>query len=254
MLSNNYLQERLHNLWTTMEEKENKKINLSDKNREKLILLKNKHKGERCFIIGSSPSLKQLDLSLLNNEITFTVNRGYKLSENGFYNFNYHVLQDTDLYNQERIKEEIPYNKYENIFLYAGIKPPIEYNNIIFFEYMKMINYKNITFQDDLTQILPEGYTVIFTALEFAYWLGFNEIYIIGVDLDYINTKGYIYAETPQELLRQKNSIMNAKRMINSIAVAAKFLNKSDISVYNASPCGCLDCIPRVNFEDIFNA
>ena len=102
-----------------MEEKENKKINLSDKNREKLILLKNKHKGERCFIIGSSPSLKQLDLSLLNNEITFTVNRGYKLSENGFYNFNYHVLQDTDLYNQESKKKYHIINM--KIFFYTQV-------------------------------------------------------------------------------------------------------------------------------------
>ena len=35
------------------------------------------HRGQRCFIIGNGPSLKQMDLSPLQNEITFGMNRIY---------------------------------------------------------------------------------------------------------------------------------------------------------------------------------
>ena len=41
------------------------------------IILKNKHKGERCFILGSSPSIKDEDLKPLKNEIVFALNNFY---------------------------------------------------------------------------------------------------------------------------------------------------------------------------------
>ena len=36
--------------------------------------LKNKYQGKRCFILGNGPSLKQQDLTLLKDEITFVSN------------------------------------------------------------------------------------------------------------------------------------------------------------------------------------
>ena len=43
----------------------------------RLAALKNAHKGERAFIIGNGPSLKQTDLAKLKNEFTFGMNRIY---------------------------------------------------------------------------------------------------------------------------------------------------------------------------------
>jgi len=39
---------------------------------------KNKHQGERCFILGNSPSLQEESLSLLKDETVFIVNKGYR--------------------------------------------------------------------------------------------------------------------------------------------------------------------------------
>ena len=39
---------------------------------------RNEYKGKRCFIIGSGPSLKSVDLLLLKDEITICVNESYK--------------------------------------------------------------------------------------------------------------------------------------------------------------------------------
>ena len=36
---------------------------------------KDTHRGERCFIVGNGPSIKQQDLSLLKDEIVFCVNQ-----------------------------------------------------------------------------------------------------------------------------------------------------------------------------------
>ena len=44
---------------------------------DRLAELKNVHKGQRAFIIGNGPSLKQIDLHKLKGEFTFGLNRIY---------------------------------------------------------------------------------------------------------------------------------------------------------------------------------
>ena len=52
---------------------------------ERMLALKDTHRGQRCFIIGNGPSLKNTDLALLENEVTFGLNRIYLLfSKMGF--------------------------------------------------------------------------------------------------------------------------------------------------------------------------
>src|SRR5512146_2790644 len=43
----------------------------------RLAALKDTHKGQRAFIIGNGPSLKQTDLTKLKNEFTLALNRIY---------------------------------------------------------------------------------------------------------------------------------------------------------------------------------
>ena len=52
------------------------------------------HRGERCFIIGNGPSLKQLDLSLLKNEYTFGMNRIYMAFEEMGFSTSYYVCMN----------------------------------------------------------------------------------------------------------------------------------------------------------------
>lgn len=47
----------------------------------RLGLLKDSHRGERCFIVGNGPSLKNTDLSLLKNEFAIGMNRVFLASE-----------------------------------------------------------------------------------------------------------------------------------------------------------------------------
>ena len=45
-----------------------------------------KYSGQRCFILGSGPSLIEENLSLIKNEKIFIVNRGYKALQHGLVN------------------------------------------------------------------------------------------------------------------------------------------------------------------------
>ena len=57
-------------------------------------LYKNKFKGKRCFIIGGGPSLKSMDLSVLNNEYTMITNQGFKLNKLGLQKATFYGIAD----------------------------------------------------------------------------------------------------------------------------------------------------------------
>jgi hypothetical protein len=47
------------------------------KNKQRLEAWRDRYKGQRCFIVGNGPSLQQTDLSKLDDEFTFGMNRIY---------------------------------------------------------------------------------------------------------------------------------------------------------------------------------
>jgi hypothetical protein len=58
--------------------------------------LRDKHKGKRCFIIGNGPSLKNMDISKLKNEITIGSNGIYKNFEKWGFHTNYLLFEDIE--------------------------------------------------------------------------------------------------------------------------------------------------------------
>jgi len=79
------------------------------KNRNKLKLFKDIHKGKRCFIVANGPSLKKIDFDLLKKEFSFGMNRIYLMEKvNGFrptylacIDWKSQLLQFTDEYNEQ---------------------------------------------------------------------------------------------------------------------------------------------------------
>ena len=59
--------------------------------RSRMHAMHNIHDGERCFIIGNGPSLKQNNLAKLKNEFTFGMNRIYLLFPELGFNTTYYV-------------------------------------------------------------------------------------------------------------------------------------------------------------------
>src|SRR5258707_4353418 len=55
---------------------------------------KDLHKGERCFLVGNGPSLSKLDLTKLDGELAFTVNRGYLAERLGLPRTPYYLITD----------------------------------------------------------------------------------------------------------------------------------------------------------------
>lgn len=63
------------------------------------IDIKDRHLGQRCFILGNAPSLNEHDLTRLANEVVFMVNRSFQYPSYEAIAPTYHVFVDPKLAN-----------------------------------------------------------------------------------------------------------------------------------------------------------
>jgi Protein of unknown function DUF115 len=151
--------------------------------RKRLAALKDLHKGERGFIIGNGPSLRETDLKKLRNEFTFGMNRIYLLfPELGFTTTYFLSMNDLVI---EQCAEEIlalPIPKFLTWRSRRFLKPSLD-------THFLYTTYTGPKFARNVTGRLWEGATVTYVALQLAYHMGFEKIILIGVDHNFV-TKG----------------------------------------------------------------
>ena len=245
-----YLLERINKMYLSSDELDNKKKHLTKENEQKILSLKDKYKGKRCFIIGGSPSLAQLDLTKLNNEYTFCNNRGYLLKEKGLNHSTFYVLADKNLVEKDKLMDDYESDFCSKFFVAGILNFPDHKFDTTYYDFGFI---KSRSFTPDLTLMLNEGETIIYHTIQIAYYLGFSEIYIIGVDLDFTKIKGHIHKETQNEIQRQKDiSIKTQHIMLEYMKYATDFIESHNRHIYNASPVGIVDCMKRVRYEELF--
>jgi len=161
-----------------------KEFNNQNKRIEKLH---NLHQGERCFIIGMGPSLNNTDFSLIKDEILFGVNNLYSglkrfnikpqywcVADSYVFNNHYKPILDLDttLFLTEKAGKMFLDNK-QFYMKYSRNNPIV----------LRPLGYMGIWNKvgTDLT-IGAYGGMVIYSCLQIAYYLGFEEIYLLGCD------------------------------------------------------------------------
>jgi hypothetical protein len=144
--------------------------------------IRGKHEGERCFIIGNGPSLNTMDLSLLRNEITFGTNRIYLLfprvglSTTYYVSVNYLVIEQC-----AREIEELQMPKFLNWHARSVLR---------FDENMMFVRdpYDSfLGFSKKPQRRIWEGSTVTYVAMQLAYFMGFSQVILIGVDHSFVD-------------------------------------------------------------------
>jgi hypothetical protein len=147
---------------------------------EKLAAFKDKHKGQRCFLIGNGPSLKQTDLSRLKGEFTLGQNKIYMAFPDWGFSTSYY-LSVNDLVIEQCAQEIQDLNMPRFIGWRARkwLKPQ---DNLFFIH----TTYTGEKFAKDVRGRVWEGGTVTYTSLQVAYFLGFTEVVLVGVDHNYV--------------------------------------------------------------------
>ena len=232
----------------------------------RLMQLKDSRIGERCFIVGNGPSLNKMDLSKLKDESGIVFNGAYELR--GLFKLEnlYHAVEDRLVLEDHKTAIN---NLSGIVFLPSDLDHLITSNNPIITEFHRGFPESNSTWPPsvDLSSEYPIFYwggTVAYYGLQLALWLGFKEIYIIGVDLTYqipdsVKQDGAVLESTEADPNHYKSSyfgpglrwhVPQPERMLQ----AFKQISMSNLpaKTFNAGVGGNLDCFPRVNFDELF--
>ncbi|MGI6259868.1 MAG: 6-hydroxymethylpterin diphosphokinase MptE-like protein [Anaerolineaceae bacterium] len=151
--------------------------------RRKLAALKDTHKGERCFVIGNGPSLKNTDLSKLSNDFTIGMNRIFLAADE--LGFSPDILVCVNDLVVEQSVEEFNNLKMPKFFSWRARK----WLNMDSYTHFLYTTYTSPRFTTDIGGRVWEGATVTNVCLQLAYHLGFSEVILIGVDHSFA-TKG----------------------------------------------------------------
>jgi hypothetical protein len=146
----------------------------------RLAELKDMHKGQRCFIIGNGPSLRKTDLSPLKGEFTLGQNRIYlAFPELGFCTRYYLSVNDLVVEQCAQEIQNLPMPRFISWRARRWLKPQ---ENLYFIH----TTFSGEKFARDIRGRLWEGGTVTYTSLQVAYYLGFSQVILVGVDHNYV--------------------------------------------------------------------
>ena len=148
---------------------------------EGLKKLRNTRRGERCFILGNGPSLAKTDLTRLKNECTMGLNRIYLMFPTlGFQTTYYLSINDLVI---EQCASDIQKLTIPHFIAWRSHKWLLPDPNLFFL----YTSYTGPRFSRNATRRLWEGATVTYVALQMAYYLGFQEVILIGVDHNFVS-------------------------------------------------------------------
>lgn len=252
----------------------NKKILSVKGKRRELAALKNKHKGERVFIIGNGPSLQKMDLSPLKNEFTIGCNGIYKQFEEWGFHTDYLIVQDvaqTELRGKELSRLKGPV-KLANLSCAHALSL---FNDFLFFYTQK--EYKTPGDSEPVPPMFTEYFhsfvfgrgTVAYAMMQLAYFLGFKEIYVIGIDHNYPLSERFppgklIITEENYGLVQEchfdKNyykigeviGVPNTLNQDMEYAKAREFLDSKGVIIKNAGVDSKLKAFEFIDFKSLF--
>lgn len=226
---------------------------------EKILEYKGIHNNERCFIVATGPSLCVDDLNTLhdNHEICISMNRIYNIFSKTEWRPDYYVIEDKKMI--EDLSEELAGLELPHKFVPAEPASYWELENaqssIKFNMIMQNYDSVNMGFSRYLEKFVYNGRTVTYACLQLAAYMGFREIYLLGVDFNYTTDiyaacnhfEGYhnYYKEI------RLNDVYPELQQL-SYERAKQACELQGIKIYNATRGGKLEVFERKSFDKLF--
>lgn len=218
---------------------------------------KDRHRGERCFILGNGPSLNRTDLSLLRGEKTFGTNRVYLIPKEAQYSPTYYTAVNK-LVIEQCAKEIIQYVKCPKFISYDARQWLKDNLEIIY-----MLSRDGPKFYRDVSRGVWQGATVTYVCMQLAYYMGFKQVILIGVDHFYgINGRPH---ETVVSQSHDKNHFSNGyfgpgfrwqlpdlSQSESAYQLADKYFRDDGRQIIDATIGGALKVFPKMEYLDLF--
>ena len=247
---------------------------------EKTKKYKDIYKGKRCFIIGNGPSLKLEDLEKLKGEVTFACNSIYAVFEHTSWRPDYYCVWDEYSCKEMMSKKEDMERFLSDCkaFFTSIMCEGFQYrdcrdiDNLFFVKSSTKTDLETSLplFSNDCSNQVYTSGTVAYMMLQLAVYMGFSEVYLLGIDCSYAiekhrdgsitrndisNYNNLIETETAKEIAVLQNASIypEVDIMINGYKAAKQYADLHGIKIHNASRGGKLDIFGRVELNDVLN-
>lgn len=235
---------------------------------KKLKKLRGKYLNKRCFLIGNGPSLRVDDLNILEKEqeITFGFNRIYNIFDQTKWRPTFYISQDDkmlagciDAVNELDLK-------YKFIPIQLKWYYGLDVEDAVYFNMRNQPN-KNFedAFSDEIEKYIYCASTGMYTAVQLAIYMGFTEIYFIGVDHHFHisqNNKGEIIIDNNvKDYFTEKYNedkkdlyIPNVEKSTLTYLSIKEHCKHHNVKIFNATRGGKLEVFERIDFDTLFSS
>ncbi len=239
--------------------------------------LRDRHKGERCFIVANGPSALSQDLTRLRGETVFSVSNGYLHRGYEVMRPRYHCVPQLTygtVTEQDALAWFTEMHAHiggAELFLSLTEEPLVRTHGLFAGRTIRYLALQESFDQlrersiPDLCKLVPGVQSVPVMALMIAMYMGFREIFLLGVDHDHFRTGEYRYAFEPKAVKGKDLSVGADGKVITSLyddfqamaklwreyRVLREIAAENGVRIVNASAGGALDEFPRVKLEDV---
>lgn len=235
-----------------------RRLGFEDRRFMPLRAYKDRYKGKRVFVACTGPSLTISDLEMLEGEYVFGMNSICKVTDKTAWRPDFYAIQDSEVFDKLQ-NDLIGNNDVGQVFVpldFSGRNSTPDnwiywYHNIEYklFSQRVLQRKPDTRFSGNCYAVVYEGYQITYSIIQLAIYMGFNEIYLIGADCNYSNTKqhfiesGHMIKDTESDRVRECQ--------IRSYRRAKKYADKYGIKICNATRGGHLEVFERVVLEEV---
>ena len=214
---------------------------------------------KRCFIVENGPGLALKDLEVLaeRKEFCIGLNMIHKVYEKTKWRPNYICINN--ILTISRTLAPAFENNSSPVFLTDAVQlyfSPFQYDKAILYHETdnRDQDYRFVRFGTELSDgTIPGGWTAAYVAIDLAVYMGFREIYLLGMgSFNGAKSCGEEGLENP--IIPDKSEELIAwviEKAYRRAKVAS--VEYGGFKIYDATRDGCLEEFERVNFEQLFD-
>ena len=240
----------------------------------KNVALRKAHEGQRCFILGTGPSINTQDILPLRTEMCIVLNAFYHHKDYHLIAPRYHLFSGLCLH--PHIIKEAGLAWYRDLrdrtcsatlLLNYGDKEFIEGNHLLPGRSIFYLHYQRPwelldTRGIDAAQSLYPSQNVAAMAIQAALYMGCSDIILLGLDHDWVLRKAagrhtqFFQPEDGRpepawEVSDWTQIVSTYLKLWNQYRRLRRFAEGNGIRILNATKGGMLDVFPRVELEDV---
>ncbi len=246
----------------------------------RLAELKDRYRGERIFLLGNGTSLNDLPISHLRNEYVFGIDRVHLLYRKIDFRPSFYLASDWDMMSDIALdlRAQVDLNPSQTLFFFPEYFRGLVSNDecVCWFHLKPAGTTLFQRFEMNATRGLCDHGSSLIHALQIATFMGFSEIYLVGVDLLCHLRSGDRQIQIPGDPIpdaihftssdnRDPNHFdpryhgenshwtqPDFNRIRTSLRSARKLLELNNQRLFHTTPSRCKLDLESVNFESLF--